>query len=391
MEKLNCWLNEKQKVLSEKDFLLVKKAATILRNNVCEGEYFAWYPYRCICPFGGTPKVTPETGIWNWDSAFHAIGVLKWDPELAKEQILGFIQYQLPNGMFIDVIHANGQMADCSSKPPVLAWAAAEVYKETKDLNFLQKVYPKFVQNEEFWCRERFYKGLFRYGADMNKVPFDKVDLYVRWESGWDDSVRWDKPCSDYWSIDLNCFAVMMYRGISTMARALGYEADAMFYEKKEKTLIENINKYLWNDEIKAYVDTNRFTGEPSNVMTPASFTPLYIEIATQERAEYMSQFARDKNKFYPGMPTVAYDDPEYSQKYWRGNTWLNVAYFAAKGLKNYGFDKIADGIRDTILTWVENDGECIHENYNSTTGEGLFCSKFSWSCVFVMEFILNF
>lgn len=52
------------------------------------------------------------------------------------------------------------------------------------------------------------------------------------------------------------------------------------------------------------------------------------------------------RNKFYPGMPIVTYDDPEYSQKYWRGNTWLNVAYFAAKGLKNHGFKEIADGIK---------------------------------------------
>lgn len=88
MEKLNCWLNEKQKELSQKEFSLVKKATKILCDNICEGKEFPWTPYRCIRPFGENPINSIYTGIWNWDSAFHAIGVLRWDAELAKEQIL---------------------------------------------------------------------------------------------------------------------------------------------------------------------------------------------------------------------------------------------------------------------------------------------------------------
>ncbi len=88
--------------------------------------------------------------------------------------------------------------------------------------------------------------------------------------------------------------------------------------------------------------------------MSPASFMPLYIGIATEERTGYMARFA-------------------------------------AKGLKDYGYYKTAEGILGTILSWVEHDGEYIHENYNSITGEGLYNPKFSWSAVFVIEFILNF
>lgn len=69
----------------------------------------------------------------------------------------------------------------------------------------------------------------------------------------------------------------------------------------------------------------------------------------------------------------------------------MNVAYFAAKGLKDYNFDNTADKIRDTILEWVEKARDKIHENYNSKTGEGLCAEYFSWSAVFVIEFILNF
>lgn len=115
---------------------------------------------------------------------------------------------------------------------------------------------------------------------------------------------------------------------------------------------------------------------------------PFFIETASKERAEYMNTVAQ--KHFLPGMPTVAYDNPSYSTEYWRGPCWLNVAYFAAKGLKNYCFTETAGTVKSTILEWLYNDGDTIHENYNSETGEGRNNPDFSWSCVFAREFIKN-
>ncbi len=391
MKQLAAFLNEQRSALSARDYALVEKATRIITDNICEGEEFPWHPYRMIRPFGGCPKDAGSTGIWNWDSAFHAIGALYFDETLAKEQILGFTQYQLENGMLIDMKRKNGDKNDASSKPPIMAYTASLVYQKTGDTEFLKSVYPRFVKNTAFWEANRFFGGLFHYGADLTKIPFAQVDEYIRWESGWDNSVRWDSPCSDYWPIDLNCYAVLMYRGMAEMAEALGRASDAAAYREKARVTADLIEEKLWNEERATYADTNRFTGEVSPIMTPASFMPLYIGIASPERAAKMHRFACDEKKLFPGMPTVSYDDPAYSVGYWRGNTWLNVAYFAARGLLDYGFSETAYAIRDTILSWVARDGDCIHENYNSKTGEGLFCTHFSWSSVFVLEFILNF
>lgn len=65
------------------------------------------------------------------------------------------------------------------------------------------------------------------------------------------------------------------------------------------------------------------------------------------------------------------------------------MAYFAAKGLKDCGFAETADKIKETILSRVKKDGDKIHENHNSETGEGSGVEYFSRSAVFVMEFIL--
>jgi len=96
------------------------------------------------------------------------------------------------------------------------------------------------------------------------------------------------------------------------------------------------------------------------------------------------------QTRFKSKMPTVTYDHPAYSTDYWRGPTWLNVAYFAAKGLKNYNCD-VANQIKENILEMCDAQKEGIYENYDSLTGKGLCCDHFSWSSAFIIEFILNF
>ena len=103
-----------------------------------------------------------------------------------------------------------------------------------------------------------------------------------------------------------------------------------------------------------------------------------------------MNKWAADPKKFYPGMPTVTYDDPKNTYNaYWRGPCWMNVAYFAIKGLYDYGHRKTAMDIRNTLLKWMADD-ESIHENYDPKTGEPLKSPHFSWSAAFAIEMILE-
>ncbi len=381
MTKREAWLKNVSEGRPERENSLLKRASETLERNIyTEREGYPWSPYICVCPSKKKFK-----GIWNWDSAFHALGLSRWDTELAKESVTGFLQFQKESGILPDVIRTNGEILDKYSKPPVFPWAARTVYERSGDLEFLKEIYPKFKLNEEYWVNHRCDKGLFHYDAE-NKGD-ERYEKFVRWESGWDDSVRWDHPIMQMWAIDLNCFMVDFYRAMSCFAGVLGLAEDEKCFKEKEKTLIALIEDVLFDDTQNCYVDVNRVTGERSKVITPASFMPLFVGFAPEDRAKCMEKIALEK--FYSGMPTVAYDDPEYGEVYWRGPTWLNVAYFAAKGLKNYGF-KVADDIKETILSWVDKN-ESIHENYNSKTGIGIYGEDFSWSSVFTIEFILNF
>ena len=175
---------------------------------------------------------------------------------------------------------------------------------------------------------------------------------------------------------------------MSRIADWLSRQGEAALWRQKGEKLAALVNERLFNGVV--YVDRNYENGNFSDVLTPASFMPLYIEIVSDDRAEAMAMLACDPDKFYMGMPSVAYDHPEYGVGYWRGPTWLNIAYFAAKGLKNYGF-AVADEIKETILNWCDREKRGICETYNSLTGEGLRCKNFSWSAAFIIEFILDF
>lgn len=369
--------------MNEKERIILDKAERILKANCYSPNQYQWGKYRMISPSKGF-----FTGVWNWDSAFHAIGMIDFDIEIAKEQIIGFLQFQKEDGLLPDVLWENGAIEDHFSKPPVMAYAAVRVYRKCGDLAFLKEVYPKLVLNESFWVEKRFYNGLFYYDADKSDGCGEETYLTrIRYETGWDNSPRWDGDPQHMWPVDLNCFMVMTYRALAEMAGELGL--DASEWKEKEQKLVANIEKHLWNGKLQAYTDYDFSRQCSSDVLSPASFMPLFIEISPDERAKNMNRIA--EKHFLPGMPTVAYDHPAYSTNYWRGPCWLNVAYFAAKGLKNYGFHETAETVKSTVLEWIDKDGDTIHENYNSKTGDGLCRKNFSWSCVFAREFIMNF
>ena len=173
------------------------------------------------------------------------------------------------------------------------------------------------------------------------------------------------------------------------MAEILG--KSSADWKAKEKELTTQIESRLYNASAGAYVDRNRKTGEYSTVLSPASFMPLFIGTASTERAAAMHKIAKDTTKFYPGMPSVSYDNAGYNNDYWRGPTWLNIAFFAIKGLDDYGYTQTANEMKEFILNMCNKSLPCIYENYDSKTQKGKSHNYFSWSSVFVIEFILQF
>ena len=368
------WLGRQKGRVSPRDAELLRRAQETLYANILDGQ---WRPLRGICP-----SPFRYRGVWNWDAAFHALALCRWDTELAREQVRIFLDRQLPSGGFIDVIWEKEGLVDAFGKPPVLPWVCAIMDRRRPDLGYVKEVYPKFAANARFWERERrgTGEGLFHYGGSTPNC-----------EAGWDDSVRWDEGCENLWTIDLNCYMVMAYRALAYMARRQSLSEAEQEWRAKADALGRRINEELWDQSAKAYADRNRATKRFSPVLTPASFMPLYVAIAPPERAKAMHELARDPNKFFPGFPCVAYDNPNYrSHAYWRGPTWVNINYFALKGLKRYGFDHTAQACRDQLLAWCRQNRDHLWEYYDSKSGKGEGIHQYGWTAAFVIEFIVN-
>ena len=89
--------------MTDREKIIFDKAERILISNCYPPNRYKWGPYRMISPSQGH-----FFGIWNWDSAFNAIGMIDIEIEIAKEQILGFLQFQKVAGLLPDVIWVNG-------------------------------------------------------------------------------------------------------------------------------------------------------------------------------------------------------------------------------------------------------------------------------------------
>ena len=397
-----AWLETQKRQGSQSEWRLLQRAQSTLEGNILwssdakfkhvfgaapgSSRPEPWAPLRGICP-----SPSGYRGIWNWDSAFHAIAVARWDAALARDQIKIVLERQMPSGGFPDVMLENGTVVTNFGKPPVLSWACAIVDRHSPDDKFLNWAYERFVQNEKHWRTDRGGNatGLFHYGTD-NPQP-DRRSDDAKLESGWDNSVRWDQGCNTLWAIDLNCFMLMSYDALAYMAERLGHYSDIDQWKNRRAVLAQRINETLWHDRAGSYKDFDFARQQFSSVLSPACFMPLYTRIASEQQAVSMAKLAADRNKFYPGFPSVTYDDAQYhSDQYWRGPTWLNIAYFALKGLCYYGQDNVADACRSTILKSCANNEDALYEYYDSKSGKGLGARDFGWSAAFVVEFVTN-
>lgn len=396
---LDSWLRGLYGCVDYETYALVDRAARTLEANALgrrlqrklpEGEFAthaleppAWSPLRAI-----QPSEKHFVGFWNWDGAFAAVGASWFDPELARDQFRVLRHLQRADGFLGDVLGVDGRVLSNWGKPPVAAWAFAVVHRRCPDRAFLAETYPFLKRHVLSYDRvRRCANGLYRYDAD--NAPDEATHRkWAGWESGWDNSPRWDGNAWNVCAVDLNCWLVLADRALAAFAEELGLAADAADWKRRETELASRVERELWDAEAGCYYDWNWASNRFSRILTPASFMPLFAGIASREHAARMAAVA---TRLSPGWPSVSYDDPAFDPlQYWRGRTWINIAYFAIRGLKDYGFDDIADRGRARLLEMLRGDGSSIYENYHPVTGVPLGVPRFSWSCAFALELALD-
>ena len=371
--------------LSARDARLLERAVQTLYGNVIpdvNGKPPHWAPLRSLAP--AMPRYV---GHWNWDSAFAALALVKWDVGLAREQAQILFAHQHANGCLPNLVCPDGGAADNRSQPPVWFWAYREIDEEEQNDALLADAYGVLCRYEGFWRTRRKRGALFHYDTDEGKTPY-----FVKFESGWDTSPRWDETLPDaLWPIDLNCYMVLAYRSLAYMAGRLHQVEEEARWHAEARQLASEIERLLWHEEHGAYFDTRIEDGTPSGVLTPASFMPLFVGIADAEKATKMIRLAEDATAFYPLMPSVSYDSPAYSSSdYFRSPTWLNTSYMAVVGLKRCGAKALAEEYRERLLDMCACEERGLFEYYDSRTGEGRGACGYGWTAAMLIRFLLD-
>jgi len=253
----------------------------------------------------------------------------------------GYINYR--TGSFLDeIIEHNNQL---TSSAPWYAWQNWEVYKITKDKEFLKEMYQSSKKFYNYYIsnRDSDNDGLCEWGAHA-VLECVRDGLVAVW-----DEVGWP---SNFEAVDLNVMLVKEARALESMALELGEKNEAKIWEKDALTRQKKINEIFWDEETDFYYNVDKddhdFTYKKKNDLKREEiigFLPLWAGIVSKERAEKLVAKLTDPNKFWRkyGVPSLSADDPYYNPKgYWNGPVWVEWDFFIVDGLIQYGYDDLA-------------------------------------------------
>ncbi len=346
--------------------------------------------------------VTYFDGFWAWDSWKHAAALASIDGEMAEEQIFAMFDFQNDVGMVPDCVFPEAKNNNWrNTKPPLAAWAVWRIFEENSDTAFVRTIYPKLVKYHQWWYKFRDHdgNGLCEYGST------DGTKKAAAWESGMDNAVRFDdakmvRNKGKSWSlsqesVDLNSYLFAEKNYLAQMAELLGKSEEAKKFRAEAEELKQKIQSMMFDEKTGYFYDIDLNTKQIIPVQGPEGWIPLWARVATAEQAEAVKNVLTDTSKFatFVPFPTLARDNEKFSLNYWRGPVWLDQAYFAIQGLKNYGYDELADEFTRQIfdrLQGLKDTDAPIFENYDPLTGKGLNAPYFSWSAAHLLMLLMD-
>ena len=353
---------------------------------------------------------------WLWDSCFHAIILSHFRIADAKKEILALLSKQFQNGMIPHMIYWENikrvgfpkikwgkEDTSTITQPPMIAYAVWSIYQKDKDKSFIKKVYPHLYHFYRYLLTERDPHG--------NQL----IGIMNPDESGEDNSPRFDIPLglppvhslkenakrrfglvaqnieckfdapfcmrNFFWVKDVPFNAIMVenLRLLAQIAASLGYSEDADFFASEAENIVSAMRKFMLEDGL--FWSTFGENYQKIKVKTWAIFAPLFAKILTQKEAEKLvKKHLLNPKEFWTEfpVPTVSISESSFDpQGFWRGPTWIATNWFIYKGLLNYGFNGVAEQIKETSIKLIQESG--FREYFNPQTGEGLGAKNFTW------------
>jgi glycogen debranching enzyme len=271
----------------------------------------------------------------------------------------GYINYR--TGSYLDeTIPANAQL---TTSAPWYAWQNWELYRLTKDKDFLKEMYvsSKSFHNYYVQRRDSDGDGLCEWGADAVLECVRDGEVAI-----WDEV---GNP-SNFDAVDLNTMLTMEEKALSDMAKVLGLKDEAEEWKHMADARSKKINELMWDSTTGFYYNidkkTHTFTFRKPNDLKREEiigFLPLWAGIAGLEQAKALVAKLTDPKKFWRrfGVPSLSADDPYYNATgYWNGPVWVQWDYLIERGLLEYGYksqaQELVKRVSENMIAQLKKD-----------------------------------
>jgi glucosylglycerate hydrolase len=392
------------------------------------------------------PRLYPHQ--WSWDSAIIAIGLAHLDPGRAARELRSLFAGQWASGKqphivfdpaagpaeyFPDAERWSSSLSPDAPRavatsglcqPPVHAIAALRIWRLGRSREFLDWIYPRLLSYHEYLATAR----------DPEECGL--VTIYHPWESGMDNSPRWDAALAAIEVGDLPPYRRRdlahvedraqrptdadydRYLWLVELLRRAGYDNRAIQAEHPflvkdvlfsavlvaaNEALLElaeaagapdgeRIEAWLrrgrhglaehFDPELGLCLDDDVRAGRAVRVGTVAGFAPLLAGDAP-------AAFTGHPDLRWPLPPTTSPSDPAFDRRsYWRGPTWPVVNWLLWGGLMRAGEHARAERLRAAALQQVREAG--FSEYFDPFSGDPLGSPDQSWTAAVTIDWLAS-
>ncbi len=352
---------------------------------------------------------------YYWDSYFTMLGLAASGKWILMEGMIKNFAYMIRKFGFIPT--ANRTYYLTRSDPPFFA-AMVQLLTKKQGKLALAKYLPYLITEYGFWMngkrrlnkKRQVYRRVVRMpdGSNLNRY-FDLrneprpesfkedyevalksekrmaskiyLDIRAAAESGWDFSSRWLKDgknlesihTTDLIQIDLNCLLYQLETTMAEACLALGQGLIGHRYQQLAQKRKAAIEQYCWSPHHGFFFDYDFVLQERSDKMTLAGVYPLFVGLASPSQAKLVAKTIEEKFLEKGGLITTTLDHT--GQQWDAPNGWAPLHWVAIKGLRNYGYNELADEIKKRWIATNMDVFESQHklvEKYDVTGKGGL-------------------
>lgn len=358
--------------------------------------------------------------IFNPEHTHHFPGPDYWNADNSGK---------VPSGIFTSGI----------SQPPVHATMIVDSAKLDPDkeraLSFLKEIYPKLKKLHDFYFTWR------------DPEAENLISIVHPWESGLDNAPLWDEPLAaitdtSEWALSMqekydeiaekgerpkrtyiekysylienlyknnydwkkisenhpfiiqgvlfNSILCKSELDLGKIAQILEYDT-RLHYERADN-LKTAINKKLFYETEGIYYNFDLKHQKHIKRDTIFSYMPLFAGIPDKDMGEVVLDTLRTHCFCIADMDCVAIPSYDMCQVdfegefYWRGPVWVNINWYIAQGVRQYGEAELSEWIENSLIALADRYG--FYEYYDPDSGKGLGEKDFSWTAAMIIDLI---